>query len=168
MSGDELNQAGIVAEASGPFTERLMVNVWRSEYVESMVYLVLRSSGWKRTETWELWDLEHTTGVKLEVKQSAAAQSWPGPPSKPVFNIAPATSMGRRPAQLYVFAWHGGDRETADHRDPAAWEFYVIPASKLPGQKSITLTGVSRLAAACEIESLADYVREGLNESAMP
>ena len=95
-----------------------------------MVYLALRDSGWKRMEPWELWDLQNDSGVKLEVKQGAAAQSWRGFPSSPRFDIAPRDGFGRS-AHIYVFAC-GEGYETADHRDPNEWEFYVVAEGDLP------------------------------------
>ena len=136
-----------------------MTNIHRSDYAEAMVYLALRDSGWKRMEPWELWDLQNDSGVKLEVKQGAAAQSWRGfPPSSPRFDIAPRDGFGRS-AHIYVFAWHGEGYETADHRDPNEWEFYVVAEGDLPvKQKTIGLTKLRSLSTPCRIEHLATRV----------
>ena len=44
-----------------------------------------------------------------------------------------------RHASVYVFAWHGGTGTTADQRDPATGEFYVVAERDLPEQKPIAL-----------------------------
>jgi hypothetical protein len=97
----------------------------------------------------------------LEVKQSAAHQTWTVPGgAKTVgkFDIAPRTGFydnggsrwnagGGRPAHIYLFAWNGTYGEETDHRNQDQWEFYVVPASLLPpSQKTIALSGVRRLA----------------------
>lgn len=87
---------------------------------------------------WGGWDLEHTTGCRLEVKQSAARQTWDAPkkPATPTFDIRERTGyyegaawipqIGRL-AHIYVFAYHPIRDESADHRDPHQWCFYVLP-----------------------------------------
>ena len=131
-----------------------MNNVHRSDYVEAIVALACEDSGWKRMTPWDLWDFEHESKVKLEVKQSAAAQGW-GAESKssPRFDIA--ARQGGRHADVYVFAWHGERGETTDQREPDAWEFYVVRERELPDQKTIGLNAIQGLAASCGIENLA-------------
>ena len=60
-----------------------------------------------------------------------------------------------RHAEIYVFAWHGGTGETTDQRDPASWEFYVIPERDLPKQKSIALPAIRASVSRCRIQGLA-------------
>ena len=59
------------------FGNPLVENTWRSHVVEMIVESVL-SAEWKwSAEGWSGWDFEHVkTGLRLEVKQSAAKQSW--------------------------------------------------------------------------------------------
>jgi hypothetical protein len=98
---------------------------------------------------WRSWDFEHRiANCKLEVKQSAARQTWDAPPkpSPPRFDIEERTvswegavrtaSPAGRFAQVYVFAHHPIRDETADHLDPAQWRFYVVPASRLLPKKA--------------------------------
>ena len=159
-----------------------MNNIHRSEYVEAIVALALKASGWTRMTPWDSWDLEHESGVKLEVKQSAAAQAWksPEPQSPARFDIAPRTGhwddkeecwvpKPGRHADLYVFAWHGAGGDTADQRDAGRWEFYVVAERDLPEQKSIALKGLQDLASPCGIDALAgavDAVAERVGGSA--
>lgn len=89
---------------------------------------------------WGGWDLEHMTGCRLEVKQSAALQTWTAPkkPAPPTFDIREQTGyyegaawipqIGRQ-AHIYVFAYHPIQDESADHRDPRQWCFYILPSS---------------------------------------
>lgn len=112
--------------------------------------------------------------IRMEVKQSAAEQPWQGchpsvpprsydikerketweplPPSECKACEREWTSARRidkagRPADVYVFAWHGGLCGQADHADPGSWEFFVVPEDCLPpGQKSIALNAVRSLA----------------------
>ncbi len=164
------SDAIVLEEVSRPYKQRVMNNVHRSEYVEAIVTLALRASGWTRTAAWDSWDFEHESGVKLEVKQSAAAQAWgsDGRRSPARFDIAPRTGYwdedghwvpkpGRH-AGLYVFAWHGVDENTADQRDSGSWEFYVVAEHNLPERKSIGLTVLQDLASPCGIDTLAAAV----------
>ena len=152
-----MNHLNVLSEVSRAYKQRVMNNVHRSEYVEAMVFLALRDSGWTRQMPWEWWDLEHESGVRLEVKQSAAAQGW-GTESKspPRFDIAARQSI--RHARIYVFAWHGGRLAAADQRDPNTWDFYVVAESDLPAQQTIGLAALRSLSTPCRIEHLADRV----------
>ena len=162
-----LNRHNVLSEVSRAYTQPVMTNVHRSAYVEAMVHLALRDSGWRRMEPWDSWDCERD-GVRLEVKQSAAGQSWQTVRrSPPRFDIAPRTrywdgnrevyQLGRH-ADIYVFAWHGERRETADQRDPNTWEFYVVAESDLPAQQTIGLTTLRSLSTPCRIEQMAARV----------
>ena len=71
-----LAPAGVLEEVSRTYNRRVMNNVHRSHYVEAIVALVLRDSGWRRMTPWDSWDCEHESLVRLEVKQSAFAQGW--------------------------------------------------------------------------------------------
>ena len=73
-------------------------SVRRSEYVEPIVALALKDSGWTRMTPWDSWDCEHESGSRLEVKQSAVAQGWGTERSSPPrFDIAPPNGvLGQR------------------------------------------------------------------------
>ena len=140
-------------------------------YVEAIVAVALTDYGWIRKDPWDGWDCEHESGVRLEVKQSAAAQVWKlpkgGKRSPPRFDIAPRKEYedecrrvprpGRN-ADIYVFAWHAGTDETADQREPATWGFYVLAERDLPAQKSIGLRPLQGLASPCSFDELGAAV----------
>ena len=164
------SDALVLEEVSRPYKQRVMNNVHRSEYVEAIAALALKASGWMRKAPWDSWDFEHESGVRLEVKQSAAAQAWEsaGSRSPARFDIALRTGYWEeegdwvakpgRHANLYVFAWHGDDEATADHRDSRRWEFYVVAERDLPEQKSIGLRVFQDLTPPCGVDALARAV----------
>lgn len=173
LSKSSLTPARVIAEIIQSYQQRVMNNVHRSEYVEAIVVLALRESGWIRMKPWNGWDCEHESGLRLEVKQSAAAQTWGGGENRrfPRFDIAPRKGFWEadetwvplsepgRLADIYVFAWQGEEGEKADQCDPARWEFYVIPERDLPAkQKTISLPALRRLTVSCSVECLAEAV----------
>ena len=160
------------------YQQPLIENVYRGDYVEYMVALAL-GQAWRLTAPWTSWDLEHAaSGARLEVKQSAAQQTWSEQsvaaehPRRPRFDIAPHcgyyTGGGsdwvdtplQRQADLYVFAWHAERNvELADHRRPEQWRFFVVAEHRLPRrQKSIGLRPLRRIASCCNYAALADQV----------
>lgn len=136
----------------------------------------LARTGWSYAgDGWSGWDFEHVSGARLEVKQSAALQTWSEPKgirTRGVFDIAARTgyfdqggsrwtAQPGRCADIYVFAWHGSQGPDTDHRDPSQWEFYVVPTPLLPaGQKTVVLSRIRRLAATVLIEALASAVAQ--------
>jgi hypothetical protein len=135
------------------FGRRLIQNNLRSIVVEAMVAKALGSAWRWSSADWAPYDFEGPNGIRLEVKQSAAQQTWSTPaskPSKPLFDIAarkgffaqgPAGSVWTarigRNADIYVFARNDVVGDQADHRDPAQWRFYVVPAHDLPATKTV-------------------------------
>ena len=110
------------------------------------------------------WDLENPkTGLRIQVKQSAARQSWGISISAPTFSIAQKTGRYEgaiwiaepsRNADIFVFGWHPLVDETADHRIAEQWQFFVVPEAQLPPQKSIRLTVLKRLVGPCSWSEL--------------
>lgn len=97
-----------------------MQNNLRGQWVEAMIAEIL-GPGWRHTGgDWAAWDFEREDGLRLEVKQSAQGQSWGKSTSSPRFGIAAAqghypdgkaylpNALGKRFADIYVFAWHEG------------------------------------------------------------
>ena len=138
------------------FGNPLISNIYRGLVAEVIVGSAL-SSNWKHcSEDWKGWDFEHNDGTRFEVKQSAVLQSWSsGEVSASRFSIAPSTGFftgnkwtanpGRQ-SSIYIFAHHdNSDRSQADHRDPLQWTFYVVPASLLPTQKTISLDALAKV-----------------------
>ena len=160
------------------FDTNVMNNVYRGDYVECMIALTLGTGWhltWRRGWDWAPWDCEHTSGARLEIKQSAARQSWDSEPIAetryPRFDIALRTGYSTRDgsqwintpgrqADLYVFAWHGErQHEIADHRDPNQWLFFVVAEQDLPdNQKHIGLQGLRAIVSPCRIAGLKSAV----------
>jgi hypothetical protein len=136
------------------FGRPLIVNNLRALVVEMIVASALEPSWAWRAGNWAGWYFEHEDEARLEVKQSAARQTWEASAkgrTAPRFDIKPRTghykgaewntSGGKvRQAHLYVLAYHGIEDDTADHRDSLQWSFYVVPAERLPASASIALS----------------------------
>lgn len=162
----------VALAAHAAFGRPLVNNVLRAILVEAIIHAALGDSdGWEWCSAdWAECDFRHRDGIRLEVKQSAALQSWHREgekPSRPSFDIAERTGYYRgsdwtdapgRNADIYVFAHHPVTDQTADHREPAQWRFYVVAASALPAQKSISLARVARLADSVDVEGLQKAV----------
>ena len=147
----------MMARLRAKFDRPVMENALRSMYVEEQVGVLL-GTGWNPVGAdWAGCDFESASDVRLEVKQSAATQSWSqGQPTRGQFDIRPR--MGRydgatwiddagRYAHVYVFAWHGGWGEGVDQRDESQWAYFVVPSTSLPShQKTIALSSLQKLA----------------------
>jgi hypothetical protein len=119
--------------------------------------------------------LQHKDGARLEVKPSAARQTWTGRASlqgratRGSFDIGGRkgcwieggkehVAWEGRPADLFVFAWHPViDPARVDHCDPRPWLSFVVPEPALPvRQKRLGLTLIERR----EQTSVADVAFE--------
>ena len=152
------------------FGKPLVTNVLRGHVAEAIIALALESEWNWCSADYAGWDFERADGLRLEVKQSAAMQSWStGKPSKAIFDVAARTgywesgtewiAKAGRPAHLYVFAHHGIYGDDADHRDPSQWAFYVVPSQALPDVKKLGLATISTLTSPVPVTALADTVR---------
>lgn len=152
------------------FGKPLVTNVLRGHVAEAIVALALEPEWRLCGGDYAGWDFERPDGLRLEVKQSAAMQSWStSKPSKPIFDVAARTGHWQagtqwiaeagRPAHIYVFAHHGIYADHADHRDPMQWQFYVVATSQLPDVKQVALSTISRLSSSVPVTALADTVR---------
>ena len=130
----------------------LIQNNHRGELVEEIVAAALEPNWRLCAGDWASHDLEQITSrLRIQVKQSAARQTWHTSVSKQSparFSIA--TKSGRyegsdfisepgRNAEIYIFAWHEHVHDSADQADPAQWQFFVIAEKDLPAQSSIGL-----------------------------
>jgi hypothetical protein len=104
-----MNPAALIAR----LTHRLcgspiLLNSLRGEVVEEMVAMALEPEWEHCAGEWAACDLrERRSGLRIQVKQSAARQSWhkhPCPPAGPRFSIAEKTV--RWPATCQLRAWH--------------------------------------------------------------
>ncbi|MDQ3079103.1 MAG: hypothetical protein M3R03_03795, partial [Pseudomonadota bacterium] len=157
------------------FGAPLLRNSIRGEYIEEMVAMALEPEWALCAGDWGACDLMQVGGpLRIQVKQSAARQSWHddnSPPPRPTFSIAHKTGRYEgaawiaergRNAEIFIFGWHPVTDSTADHRDPDQWLFYVIPEIALPPQKSISLSVLKRLAAPVTLTHLrAEVARAG-------
>jgi len=141
------------------FGAPLLRNSIRGEWVEEIVALALEPEWALCAGDWEAFDLAQVGGpLRIQVKQSAARQSWhadDSPPPRPRFAIAYKTGRHdgltwiverSRNAEICVFGWHPVTDATADHRDPAQWQFFVVAEIDLPATASIGLPALARLA----------------------
>ena len=167
----------------------LINNVERADYVECMVELIMQSDDprWRLTESWDPWDVEHSeTLARLEVKQSSVLQAWSRAPQQasPRFDISSSAGIWwkcprgefhwietkkQRPADVYVFGWHGEEDDVkADQRNVAQWEFYVTHEQKLPStQKSIGLNPLRKLVKPVDYTTLAASVNNALPDKSL-
>lgn len=138
------------------FGKPLITNVMRSFVVEAIVCEALGPRWIWCAMDYASWDIQGDGGVRVEVKQSAAKQTWSTPKvTRPAFDIRARTGRYEgtgwidqpgRNADVYVLAWHPVSDETADHRDPEQWVFFVVAEGDLPPAKTIGLGPLRRLA----------------------
>ena len=152
------------------FGKPLVTNVFRSLLVEAMIAKALGPEWRWCAADFAAWDLEHESGFRLEVKQSAARQSWSPPggvSSPPRFDIAyrkgrwdgPSWIKGRaRHADVYVFAYHPLTSAEADHRRVDQWQFHVLKSATLPDSASISLAKLSSLTMPTSLFNLAGQI----------
>lgn len=154
------------------FGRRLVANHFRGHLVEAIVASALEPT-WKWVAfDWASWDFEREDGLRVEVKQSAALQSWHNESRSKAtlrFDIRERSgywhegqwhSERRRPADFYIFAAHQVlDLLEVDHREPGQWTFYVMAASSLPPQQSIGLRAIQAVARPHQLETLLDELQ---------
>ncbi len=140
------------------FDATIIQNNLRGLYVEFMVAELLGASWSHNGSDWAAFDLEHFSGTRLEVKQSSNLQTWKTLTKRPLsrslsikvpkFEWVGAAAIPRttRVAEIYVFAWHEDGTSSADQRVAEQWVFFVVPASTLPEQKTISISALKKLA----------------------
>ena len=162
---------------SALFGAPLVNNAFRGILVEAMLSQVLEPTWLWCSADWASHDFENADGIKLEVKQSTALQSWHEPglrPNSGNFDIRARTGRyegarwiqeAGRAAHIYVFGWHGITKEKiADHRRADQWQFYVLGSADLPAQKSIALSRLATLTEPIEIAQVVDRIASILGE----
>src|ERR1700730_11441245 len=95
-TADDIRARVSVAAFGGP----LISNIYRGLVAEIIVGAALGSEWQLCSGDWRGWDFEHLTGLLLEVKQSAARQTWTGTrkATMPIFDIRARTRAVR-----YIF-----------------------------------------------------------------
>ena len=158
----EIFEAATQRLISERYNRRVMSNLIRPHYVEFMVAAILGDEWELVSGDWSGWDLVNKQGARIEVKQSAALQTWTGRVSLEgrttpgTFDIARRKGywveggaqhipFDGRTADLFVFAWHPiTDPSYADHRDVRQWRFFVVREDELPMQKTVRLSIIQR------------------------
>jgi hypothetical protein len=179
MSGHLPSAQDVMSKAaSATFGRPLITNVHRGLVAEAIVASALEPEWRWCSQDYSSWDFERADGAKLEVKQSAARQSWAAAgasPSTCSFDIASRTGRWEngvdwvaepgRSANLYVFAHHPVAHRTADHRNPAQWRFYVIATQRLPNTRRLSLPRLTDLGQACTFAQLRQSVAIVANQA---
>ena len=101
------------------FGRSLVQNSFRGELVEEIVAMALEPEWQPCGGDWASCDLvRQADGLRIQVKQSAARQSWHGPGSpraRPTYSIAHKTGRWEgacwieersRNADIFIFGWH--------------------------------------------------------------
>ena len=162
---------------SALFGAPLVNNAFRGTLVEAMLAQELEPEWQWCSADWASHDFENQTGTRIEVKQSAALQSWHTDGfalNRGRFDIAARKhrwegtkrlDLDGRFASIYLFAWHGEtDPDVADHRASAQWEFYVVRETELPQQKTIAKSRIAKLASPLPIEGVSGRLAKLLEE----
>ncbi|BBX06745.1 hypothetical protein MAIC_15480 [Mycolicibacterium aichiense] len=157
----------------------LLTNTTRGVLAEYIVAKACGVDGKPRVE-WHKYDLD-IGGIWVEVKSSAFVQSWTQTgPSKITFNICATKgwdeptntyeASAQRSAHVYVFCLLNGEhRDAINPLAVAQWTFYVLPASKLPEQKSIGLGPLKALRPReCKYVELRAAIHEAAAVSTTP
>jgi hypothetical protein len=147
----------------------LISNTYRGLIAEIIVSEALGADWDMCSGDWRGWDFQHRDGCRLEVKQTAARQTWTASraATKPKFDIRTRTGYfegadwvadPRRFADIYLFAYHPIFNDTADHCDPRQWRFHVIMSNRLPPGKTISLSKIAPLSEQLAWENLGEAV----------
>ena len=152
------------------FGKPVLMNTHRAIVAEAIVARALGDCWRHCAADWHAFDFERADGVALEVKQSAAKQSWTkngDKPSKVRFDIAERKraylndrwiNIRKRWANIYVFAYQPCTTADTDHRDPHQWLFYVARESDLPIQNSLSLNRVIQFSRPSNFDDLDKIV----------
>ena len=171
---DKVSEAAIAATfaraSKAAFGKPLVTNVLRGLLVEAIIADTIEPEWLWCAADYSSWDFERADGMRLEVKHSSYLQTW-APPThgkvSPSFDIRERSGRWEgavfiedagRAAHLYAFAYHDVRDETADHRDPEQWAFFVVPTSLLPKTKRLSLARLKQLAAPISIDQLCHSV----------
>lgn len=155
--------------AQSAFGRPLITNVLRGQVVEAIVASALEPEWTWCSADYSSWDFERADGCRLEVKQSAARQSWATSDKPTACSFDIAKRKGRwegttwideagRAAHIYVFAHHPISDSSADHRDAKQWQFYVLATSSPPIIKRLTLARARSLTAPVSFAKLREAV----------
>jgi hypothetical protein len=88
------------------FSSRIIQNDFRGIVLEEIVAAALEPDWTLCSEAWSGWDFVNQAGLRLQVKNSAARQSWEGRPSSGSFKIGAAKGL-----------YKGGTASQSDPKD---------------------------------------------------
>jgi len=153
----------------------LVSNATRGRLAEFLVARALGINVDVRDE-WDAYDLETSSGIKIEVKSAAYLQTWFQPKFSIIsFRVQKTREWNRvtnkqsaeikRQADVYVFALLAHkDKSTIDPLDVDQWEFYVLPTRMLDERKrsqhSITLNSLQKLIQSVTFDGLLQAVNQ--------
>lgn len=154
----------------------------RGELVEEIVAAALEPDWQLCSADWGACDLVNSASdLRIQVKQSAARQTWhkaDARPPRPCFSIKEKTGRWEegdrwveersRNAEIFIFAWHPVTDDTADHRDPLQWQFFLVAERDLPAQRTISLSRVRNLTDSVAFQQLRSKVAEVAERIAKP
>ena len=139
----------------------ILSNATRGRFAEFIVATAINIEKTALRDEWSAYDLETSTGIKLEIKSAAYIQSWfQRSLSKISFSTKAALSwdistnkqseIKKRHADVYVFCLlHHETKQTIDQLNMNHWEFYVMATKELNdysgSQHSITLKSLQNL-----------------------
>ncbi len=123
---------------------------------------------------WPMFDLETTSGCRIEVKTTARRQSWrQKKPSVLQFDIAKKkdweikATEERRHADLYVFCVFDNEDEQISPLDLSRWTFYVVATKEInerfDNQKSVRLSKL--VGKAAHIKADFDSLSSAINRT---
>lgn len=151
----------------------LVSNATRGRLAEFLVAKALDININVRDE-WSAYDLETSSGIKVEVKSSAYIQSWEQSQLSDInFKIPKTREWNRvinkqgveikRQSDVYIFALLAHKvKSTIDPMNVDQWEFYVLPTQTLNerqrSQHSITLNSLRKLAQPVKFDELLQEV----------
>ena len=139
----------------------LVSNATRGHLAEYIVACAVGLTAANMREEWAAFDLQTSSGIKIEVKSAAYIQSWHQTKLSPIKFVVPKTLAwdaatntysheAQRQADVYVFALLAHtDKSTIDPLNITQWQFYVLSTTTLNArtrsQHSITLKPLEAL-----------------------
>lgn len=171
-SAIEINRKTGSEEILGITSKNTLLNFWQWAYSDIIgntergclaEYLVALACNvdQKVRVSWDYYDLELPSGIKIEVKSSAYLQTWKQKSySKPSFGIQKTKAWdyienlyreeSKRQADVYVFSLLSHkQKETLNPLDTSQWEFYILRTEvidfEMKDRRQISLDKVKEL-----------------------
>lgn len=137
----------------------LLNNTLRGALAEFIVASALELDTDVCRKDWSAYDLETSSGIKIEVKSSAYVQSWNTDKISDIrFSINPTRAWDaetgfsdevKRQSDIYVFCLYASKVRDESPLNLDCWEFYVLPTcilnQRCGNQKTISLSSLLAL-----------------------